>query len=53
MDHLHANNLFLELELDFVPNSSTCSTNSTVELLHGKVCGAELKNRSGAVPNTP
>jgi hypothetical protein len=45
MDHLHANNLFLELELelDCVPNSTICSTNSTVELLHGEVCGAELK----------
>jgi hypothetical protein len=32
--------------------SSTCSTNSTVELLHGGVCGAELENGSRAVPNT-
>ena len=49
MDYLHRNNLFLELEHSCVPNSTTCSTNFTVELLHGGVRGAELKKweRSG------
>jgi hypothetical protein len=41
MDHLHANNPFRLLELGCVPNSITCSTNSTVELLDGGVHGAE------------
>jgi murein endopeptidase len=55
MDHLHANNLFLELELelDCVPNSTTCSTNSTVKLLHGEVCGAELKKWERSNPKHP
>jgi len=47
MDHLHENNPFLELEQTCVPNSTTCSTNSTVDLLHGRVYGAELK-KTGA-----
>jgi hypothetical protein len=42
-DHLYGNNPFLELEQSCVPNSTTCSTNSTVKLLHGEVRGAELE----------
>jgi len=53
IDHLQGNNSFLELELGGVPNSTTYSTNSTVELLHGRVGGAELQNWSRIVPNTP
>jgi hypothetical protein len=52
MDHLHANNPFMELELACVPNSIICSTNSTVKLLYDGVRGAELENRSKAVSNT-
>jgi hypothetical protein len=40
MDHLHVNNLFLELELNYVSN-----TNSLVELLYGGICGAELQKQ--------
>jgi len=43
MDHLHENNPFLDLEQSCVPNSTTCSTNSTVELLYGGVRKAELE----------
>jgi len=43
MEYLHGNNPFLELEQSYVPNSTSCSTNSTVELLHGGVRGAELQ----------
>jgi hypothetical protein len=43
--HLHGNNPFLELEQSGVPNSTTCSTNSTVELLHSGVRGAEMEKR--------
>jgi hypothetical protein len=43
MDQLHGNNSFLELEQSCVPNSTSCSTNSMVELLHSGVCGAELQ----------
>jgi hypothetical protein len=50
---LHINNSFLKLELGYVPNSTTCSTNFTVELLRGGVGRAELKNRSRVVSNTP
>jgi len=42
MDHLHRNNPFLELEQSCMPNRTSCSTNSTVKLLHGGVRGAEL-----------
>jgi hypothetical protein len=37
INHLYRNNLFLELEQSCVPNSTFCSTNSTVELLYGGV----------------
>ena len=43
MGHLHENNPFLKLEQSCVPNGTSCSTNSTVELLHGRVRGAELQ----------
>jgi hypothetical protein len=33
--------------------SSTCSTNSTVELLHGRVRGAELEKREQNSPKHP
>jgi hypothetical protein len=45
MDHLHANNSFLELELACVPNSTICSTNSTVKLLYDRVRGAKLEKQ--------
>jgi hypothetical protein len=41
-------NLFLELELGYVPNSINCFTNS-IELLYCGVYGAELKNGIRAV----
>jgi hypothetical protein len=44
MDHLHANNSFLELELACVPNS-TISTCSTVKLLYDRVRGAKLEKQ--------
>jgi hypothetical protein len=53
MDHLHGNNSFLELEQSCVPNSTTCSTNSTVELLHGGVRGAELEKREWSSAKHP
>jgi hypothetical protein len=34
MDYLHRNNLFLELEQSYMPNSTSYSTNSMVELLY-------------------
>jgi hypothetical protein len=43
IDHLQRNNPFLKLELGCVPKSTICSTNSTVELLHGEVGGAKLQ----------
>ena len=43
VDLSYRNLMFLELELNCVPNRSTCSRNSTVELLCGRVDGAELK----------
>jgi len=43
MDHLHGTNPFLELEQSYVPNSTSCSTNSTMKLLHDGVRGAELQ----------
>jgi hypothetical protein len=43
IDHLQENNIFLRLELGCMPNSTTCSTNSIVELLYNRVGGAELK----------
>ena len=33
MNHFHQNNPFLELEQSSVPNSTTCSTDSTMEPL--------------------
>jgi hypothetical protein len=56
MDHLHVNNSSLELDLDYVPNSIICSTNSTGELLRGGVGGAELQKWERSSPkqsNTP
>jgi hypothetical protein len=53
MDHLHRNNPFLELEQSCVSNSTTCSTNSTVDLLHGGVRGAELEKRERSSPKHP
>jgi hypothetical protein len=52
IDHLHGNNPFLELELElgYVPNSATCSTNSIVELLYDGVGGAELKKLEQSSP---
>jgi len=35
--------MFPELELNRVPNRSTCSRNSTIELLCGGVGGVELE----------
>jgi len=43
IDHLHGNNPFLGLEQNYVPNSISCSTNSTVELLYSRVRGTELQ----------
>jgi len=42
--------MFPELELNCVPNRSTCSRNSTVELLCGGVGGAELKKVEQSSP---
>ena len=42
VDLSYTNLMFLELELNCVRNRSTCSRNSTVELLCGEVGGAEL-----------
>jgi hypothetical protein len=53
IDHLHGNNPFLELEQSCVPNSTTCSTNSTAELLYGGVRGAELEKRQRSSPKHP
>jgi hypothetical protein len=53
IDHFYENNTFPELELGCVPNSTTCSTNSIVELLRDGVGGVELQKREQAVPNTP
>jgi hypothetical protein len=53
MDHLHGNNSFLELEQSCVPNSTTCSTNSTTKLLHGGVRRAELEKRQRSSPKHP
>ena len=47
---MQGNNPFLELVLGSVPNSTTCSTNSTVELLHGGVGGAELQKLERSSP---
>lgn len=43
LDHLHENNLLAELEQTHVSNSTTCSTNSRVELFYVRVYGVELK----------
>ena len=53
MDHLHENNPFLELEQSCVPNSTTCFTNFMVELLHGRVRGAELEKRERSSAKHP
>jgi hypothetical protein len=53
MDYLHENNLFLELELDSVSNSSTYSTNFTVELLRDGVREAELQKTGAEQSQTP
>jgi len=53
IDHLQGNNSFLELELGGVPNSTTYSTNSTVELLHGRVDGAEPQKMEQNSPKHP
>jgi hypothetical protein len=45
--------MFLELELDCVSNSITCSINSTTELLHDEVGGAELQKREQNSPKHP
>ena len=50
MGNLHENNSFLKLEQGCVPNSTFCSTNSTVELLHGGVRGAELQKLEQSSP---
>jgi hypothetical protein len=43
----------MELELGCVPNSTTCSTNSTVKLLYGGVDGAELQKQERSSPIHP
>jgi len=53
MSHLHENNPFLKLEQSCMPNSTSCSTNSTVELLHGGVRGAELQKLEQSSPKHP
>jgi hypothetical protein len=53
MDHLHGNNSFLELEQSYVPNSTTCSTKSMVELLRGGVHGAELEKQERSSTKHP
>lgn len=53
MDRPHENDPFLELEQSCVPNSTTCSTNSMVDLLHGVVRGAELKKWERSSPKHP
>jgi hypothetical protein len=53
MDHLHENNPFLKLELRCMPKSTTCSTNSMVELLHDKIFGVELKKTRVEQSQTP
>jgi len=53
VDYLHENNSFLELEQSCVPNNTVCSTNSTIELLYGGVCGVELEKREQSSAKTP
>ena len=50
VDLSYRNLMFLELELNCVLNRSTCSRNSTVELLCGGVGGAELKKVEQSSP---
>ena len=50
VDLSYTNLMFPELELNCVPNRSTCSRNSTVELLCGGVDGAELKKVEQSSP---
>jgi hypothetical protein len=42
LDLSQRNLMFLEPGVSYVPKMSTCSRNSTVELLYGGVGGAEL-----------
>ena len=53
MDHLYENNPFLELELACMPNSTTYSINSMVELLHSGISGAELEKRERSSSKQP
>ena len=53
VDLSYRNLMFLELELNCVPNRSTCYRNSTVELLCGKVGEAELKKIEQSSPKQP
>ena len=50
VDLSYRNLMFPELELNCVPNRSTCSRNSTVELLCGGVGGAELEKVEQSSP---
>ena len=50
IDHLYKNNLFLELELGCVSNSTICFTNFIVELLHNRVSGTKLQKRERSIP---
>jgi len=50
VDLSYKNLMFPELELNCVPNRSTCSRNSTMELLCGGVGGAELKKVEQSSP---
>jgi hypothetical protein len=43
VNHLYGNNPFLELKQSWMPNNTSCSTNSTAELLHDGVRRAELQ----------
>lgn len=43
LDFSQWNPVFLELELDRVPNMTLCSRNSIVELFHGEVGEVELE----------
>jgi hypothetical protein len=43
LDFSQGNPVFLERDLVCAPNWTSCSRNSTIELLHGEIGGAELK----------
>jgi hypothetical protein len=49
-EHLAEHCMFLELELGCVSNSTTCSINSTAELLRDEVGGTELQKRERSSP---